>query len=74
MVDKKTVEYVAKLACIEIDEEEKGFLGKQLSKILNYIDKLKEVDTQDIASRSLYKGKNRFREDKVGSLKIKRKF
>ena len=39
MVDKKTVEYVARLARIAITDEEKHFFADQLSKIIDYIDK-----------------------------------
>ena len=48
MVDKKTVEYVAGLARIAVTDEEKDFLAKQLSKIIDYIDKLKELPTENV--------------------------
>ena len=48
MVDKKIVEHVANLARIAITEEEKDSLAGQLSKIINYIDKLKNLNTDDI--------------------------
>jgi len=66
MVDKKTVEYVAQLARINLSEEEKSSLGKQLSKILDYIDKLKELDTDKVSPlRNLHESKDVLREDKV---------
>jgi len=45
---KKNVEHVAKLARIEISEKEKEMYSKQLSSILNYVEKLNEVDTKGI--------------------------
>ena len=66
MPDKETVEYVASLARIAIKEEEKNYLSEQLSKILDYIDKLKEVNTEGIKPlRGLHYRENIFREDKV---------
>ena len=47
-LDKKAVEHVAKLARIEISDEEKDIYPQQLSKILDYVDKLNEVDTESI--------------------------
>lgn len=68
MVDKKTVEYVAKLAKIKVTEEEKEFLREQLSKIIDYIDKLKELDVEGVEPmRMLHTPKNIFRDDKVKS-------
>lgn len=66
MVDKKTVEYVANLARIAVSDKEKEFLSGQLSKILDYIDKLKELNTDDIEPlRSLHEEQKRnvLRED-----------
>jgi aspartyl-tRNA(Asn)/glutamyl-tRNA(Gln) amidotransferase subunit C len=48
MVDKKIVEYVSQLARFKISEEEKEKLTSQLSKILDYIDKLKELNTENV--------------------------
>ncbi|HIE35826.1 MAG TPA: Asp-tRNA(Asn)/Glu-tRNA(Gln) amidotransferase subunit GatC [Candidatus Omnitrophica bacterium] len=49
MVDKKIVEYVAQLARVKISEEEKEKLTSQLSRILDYIDKLKELDVESVS-------------------------
>ena len=48
MVDKKIVDYVANLARIEISPQEKDELAPQLSKILDYIDKLKELEVSNV--------------------------
>jgi aspartyl-tRNA(Asn)/glutamyl-tRNA(Gln) amidotransferase subunit C len=66
MVDKKTVKYVANLARIEILVSEIDFFGEQLSKILDYIDKLKELDVDGIeAMRGLHLENNIFRKDET---------
>ena len=51
-VDKKQVEYVAELARIELDEDEKFIYSEQLSTILAFFDRLEEVDTKDVPPTS----------------------
>lgn len=64
MVDKKTVEYVANLARIEISPDEIEHLSGQLSKILSYIDKLNELNVEAVTPmRGLHLDKNIFRKD-----------
>jgi aspartyl-tRNA(Asn)/glutamyl-tRNA(Gln) amidotransferase subunit C len=66
MIKKEMVEYIAKLAKIEISEEESKFLSSQLSKIIGYVDKLKEVNTKEIEPmRGLHFGKGLTRPDQV---------
>jgi aspartyl-tRNA(Asn)/glutamyl-tRNA(Gln) amidotransferase subunit C len=66
MVDKKQVEYAANLARIEISGPEKEFLAGQLSKILDYIDQLEELDTEGVEPlRGADVCANVFREDKA---------
>ena len=48
MPDKKIVEYVANLARIGIDPNETEYLSSQLSKILDFIDKLKELNVDGV--------------------------
>ena len=45
-VEQKEVEHVAMLARIELDPEEAESYSEQLSAILDFFDRLKEVDTQ----------------------------
>lgn len=67
-VDKKTVEYVAKLARIDLAEDEKGPLIGQLAKILDYIDKLKQVDTKKVEPmRTLHQSRDVLRKDESKS-------
>lgn len=66
MADEKIVEYIAGLARISVEDEEKERLGIQLSKIIEYIDKLKEVDVRGIEPmRGLHTERNVFRKDEV---------
>jgi aspartyl-tRNA(Asn)/glutamyl-tRNA(Gln) amidotransferase subunit C len=51
-VDKKEVEHVAMLARIELSEEEKELYSDQLSTILEFFDRLKEVDTENVQPTS----------------------
>lgn len=45
---KDQVKHVAKLANLPLSEAEESKYSDQLSKILDYIDKLNEVDTKDV--------------------------
>jgi aspartyl-tRNA(Asn)/glutamyl-tRNA(Gln) amidotransferase subunit C len=64
MVDKTTVEYVARLSRLKIAPEQTEYLAGQLSKILAYIDKLKELDVSSVEPmRGLNLSHNVFRQD-----------
>jgi len=66
MPDKKQVEYVANLARIGINADETEYLSSQLSKILDYIDKLKELNVDNVEPmRGLGLTNNVFRKDEV---------
>lgn len=43
------VKYVARLARIRLNEEEKARFLKELNSILDYMDLLSEVDTEDVS-------------------------
>ena len=45
---KKDIEHIATLARLCLPEEEKELFGFQLSSILDYMEKLNELDTMDI--------------------------
>lgn len=51
-INKKEVEHVAKLARLGLSEAEIEKMQKELSKILDYIEKLKEVDVSEIPPTS----------------------
>lgn len=65
-VTKKDVEWAAKLARLEFTENEKEELIEDLNKILDYVDKLNEIETdnEDIIVNPYYI-ENKFREDVV---------
>ncbi len=48
-VDKKTVEKLAHLARLELTDEQIEKYGKDLGDILDWVEKLEEVDTNDVA-------------------------
>ncbi|MCD6407834.1 Asp-tRNA(Asn)/Glu-tRNA(Gln) amidotransferase subunit GatC, partial [bacterium] len=63
---REDVEYLGKLARIELSEEEKEKLENDLEKILEYISKLNEVNTENVPpTYHVLPVKNVFREDKV---------
>jgi len=47
-LDKKDVEKVARLARLQITDEEAQKYGDQLSNIINFVEQLKEVDTDNV--------------------------
>ena len=66
MISKKDVEYVAGLARLEFSEEEKERYTKTLNDILEYAEKLKQVDTSDVPPTAhILPVKNLFRKDEV---------
>ncbi|MBU1121103.1 MAG: Asp-tRNA(Asn)/Glu-tRNA(Gln) amidotransferase subunit GatC [Candidatus Omnitrophota bacterium] len=66
MAEKKLIEYVANLARVNITEKEADALGQQLEHILEYIDKLKEVNVDGVEPmRGLHLETNIFRQDEV---------
>jgi aspartyl-tRNA(Asn)/glutamyl-tRNA(Gln) amidotransferase subunit C len=63
---KKDVEYVAKLARLELNEEEKEKYTLQLAQILEYVSKLEQLNTQNIEPTShVLSLENVFRDDEV---------
>jgi aspartyl-tRNA(Asn)/glutamyl-tRNA(Gln) amidotransferase subunit C len=62
----KDVEYIADLARLKFNKEEIENFTKQLNQILEYMDKLNELDTTNVEPLSHpVEGINVFREDKV---------
>lgn len=52
MITKKEVEHIAKLSRLGLKEKEIEKFQKELSKILDYIEKLKEVDISGVEPTS----------------------
>ena len=66
MITIKDVEHVAKLARLELTEEEKELYTKQLGDVLKYVDQMNEVDTSNVEPMShAIDFVNVMREDKV---------
>jgi len=66
MIDKKDVEYAAGLAHLKLDEEEKEKYTEQIGEILDYVDKLSELDTDDVVPTAYtVPMKNVLRKDEV---------
>ena len=66
MIEKKEVQHIAKLARLGLSEQEIEKLQKELSKILDYIEKMKEIDVskQEPTSHP-FNAKNVMRKDEV---------
>lgn len=65
-VTKSDVEYVADLARLSFNEEDKEELIGNLNVILGYVDKLNELDTDSVdITVNPYYVENKFREDVV---------
>lgn len=66
MLTKKQVEHVALLGRLELSEEEKETYANQLSAILEYIETLNKLDTENVPPTAhVLPLKNVFREDQV---------
>ncbi len=66
IISDDTIEYVGILAKLELSPEEKEQAKKDMGSMLDYIDKLGELDTQGVEPMShVFPVKNVFREDKV---------
>ena len=52
MIDDQAVEHVARLARLALSDAEKARMREQLAKILQYIDKLKELDVAGVEPTS----------------------
>lgn len=65
-VSKKDVEYVAELARLEFNEDEKKGLINDLNSVLGYVDKLNELNTDNVdIIVNPYYIENKFREDEI---------
>ncbi|MCF8009033.1 MAG: Asp-tRNA(Asn)/Glu-tRNA(Gln) amidotransferase subunit GatC [Halanaerobiales bacterium] len=74
MIDQKEVKYIANLASLKLSEDQVKKFSKQLSDILDYIEKLDELKTDNIRPTSYtVPVKNVLRDDVVkDSLDIKK--
>jgi aspartyl-tRNA(Asn)/glutamyl-tRNA(Gln) amidotransferase subunit C len=60
------IKYIAELARIELDRQELDRLGRQLKDILEFVNKLEELDVKDVPPTThVLNLKNVFRQDRV---------
>ena len=66
-ISEQDVEYVAKLAMLDIAENEKRALAEQLSRIVEYVEKLNQLDLSGIepTPQVVTSAKPAVREDRV---------
>ena len=65
MIDKETVKHVEDLAEVSLTESEREELTDDLARILDYVDKLGELDTEGVEPlRHILEVQNVVREDK----------
>ena len=66
IITDETIEYVGILAKLELSGEEKEQAKRDMGRMLDYIDKLNELDTSGVEPMShVFPVKNVFREDVV---------
>lgn len=66
IISDETIEYVGILAKLELSDEEKEEAKKDMGRMLDYIDKLNELDTSGVEPMSfVFPVNNVFREDVV---------
>lgn len=66
VISDETIEYVGILAKLELSAEEKEAAKKDMGRMLDYIDKLNELDTSSVEPMShIFPINNVFREDEV---------
>ena len=71
-IDKDTVKHIAKLARISLDEKKINSLSKDLSSIMEFIEKLNELNTEKIVPlTSIINTSLRSRKDEVSDEKIR---
>ena len=66
IISDETIEYVGILAKLDLSDEEKEAAKKDMGNMLDYIDKLNELDTTGVEPMShVFPVQNVFREDEV---------
>ena len=66
IIDDEMIEYVGILAKLDLNEEEREQAKHDMGRMLDYIDKLNELDTTGVEPMShVFEVENVFREDEV---------
>ncbi len=72
LIDDETIEYVSILAKLELSGEEREQAKKDMGRMLDYIDKLGELDTEGVEPMThVFPVQNIFREDVVTNSDIR---
>ena len=67
-IDEMLIDYLEDLSCLTLSHKEKQRLLEELKKILSYMERLGELDTDGIAECSHpFDNVNAFREDEIGA-------
>lgn len=67
-IDQETIKKIAHLARLEFDENSAEKMSKDMSQILDWVEKLNELDTDSVAPLTTMSSEvNDMREDKVGT-------
>jgi len=65
-IDNELIEYLEDLSCLALSDDEKTSLTGDLQKILDYMARLSEIDTNGVSERSHpFDNVNAFRNDEV---------
>lgn len=65
-LDKDQVKHIAKLSRLELSDEETALYSEQLSSVLQYVQQLSEVETENVEPTANVTGlSNVWREDKI---------
>jgi len=65
-IDKRTLQKIAHLARLEMDEKDEASMVKDLNEIITWVEQLNEVDTENVEPlTNMSHEVNVFREDKV---------
>jgi aspartyl-tRNA(Asn)/glutamyl-tRNA(Gln) amidotransferase subunit C len=65
-ISREEVEHIAKLARLKFNKEDLEKMAEELGKILDYVNKLKELDTENVEPTAhIVPVHNVFREDEV---------
>ncbi len=65
-ITAKDVDYVSNLALLSLEEEDKEKIARELSSILEYVEKMAELDTENVLPTAhVLQMKNVFRKDEV---------
>ncbi len=72
IITDETIDYVSILAKLELSPEEKEQAKRDMGRMLDYIDKLGELDTENVEAMShVFPVNNVFREDVVSNSDIR---